>query len=163
MIVYEARAPRPIWLVGAGLAFAVFVVLILLHDRVIRRERRAAELAAINAEGLARIARDWRALPLPAHPPAADPAAVKLPARARDLSLFGRASLFHLLGTVHTPPGKAALAAWLLEPAAPEEIALRQAAVAELAPDLDLRQELEQRVRAMERCGPSLRLIARLQ
>src|SRR6202035_3623024 len=46
----------------------------------------------------------------------------------RDLNLLGRASLFHLLGTAHTPPGKAALAAWLLAPADPGEIVRRQAA-----------------------------------
>ncbi|HZF11084.1 MAG TPA: DNA mismatch repair protein, partial [Thermoanaerobaculia bacterium] len=92
-------------------------------------------------------------LPLPVLPATL---AGDLPPLARDLNLFGRASLFHLLGTAHTPPGKAVLADWLLAPAAPEEIAERQAAVAELAPAIDLRQELEVRARPLERVRPDL-------
>lgn len=162
MILLEARAPRPLWSAGAGLALVLFVVFLVLHDRVIRRERRARDLAEINAEGLARMARDWASLPLPAQPPLPGATeAGQLPPLARDLGLFGRVSLFHLLGTVHTPPGKAVLAAWLLAPASPEEVAARQGAVAELAGDLDTRQELEQRVRRMENVPPDPEIFLR--
>src|SRR4051794_19644685 len=69
---------------------------------------------------------------------------------ARDLNLFGRASLAQLLGTVHSPPGKTTLTDWLLHPAPSEEIARRQEATAELAPEIDLRQRLQVSVRPMD-------------
>ena len=61
-----------------------------------------------------------------------------------------------LLGTVHTPPGKTALADWLLHPAPPEEIVRRQEAVAELAPEIDLRQQLQVRARPMDQRKPDI-------
>jgi DNA mismatch repair ATPase MutS len=61
---------------------------------------------------------------------------------ADDLDLFGRASLSCLLGPVFTPAGKRCLTRWLLEPAQSGEIERRQGAVAELAPQLDVRQEM---------------------
>ncbi len=149
VILFHAAAPGRAWPAGAGLAFAVFLALAVVHSRVIAAERRARELVAIQDEALARLARDWQALPLPRLPPGFAP-----PPLARDLGLFGAASLFHLLGTVHTPPGKAALAGWLLAPAAPEEVSRRQAAVAELAPELALRQSLELAARPMEKAPP---------
>jgi hypothetical protein len=123
--------------------------LIIVHDRVVREERRAADLVRIQEEGLARLVRDWRALPLPRLPEEIESAPL-----SRDLNLFGRASLFHLLGSAHTPPGRATLTGWLLAPALPPEIARRQTAVAELAPDLDLRQELEVRARPLAKVRP---------
>ena len=62
---------------------------------------------------------------------------------AGDLDLFGRASLLQLLDTTRTPMGQATLTHWLLHPVAPETVRARQAAVAELAPRLEFRQELE--------------------
>jgi len=47
-----------------------------------------------------------------------------------------------LLNTAQTESGGAALAAWLLAPAAPGEIRARQEAVNELRPNLDLRERL---------------------
>jgi hypothetical protein len=125
---------------------AAFVGLVIVHDRVVREERRAADLVRLQDEALARLARDWEAMPLPGLTEKVEP-----PPLARDLNLLGRASLLHLLGTAHTPPGRTALAGWLLAAAAPGEIAERQAAVAELAPEIDLRQELEVRARPLER------------
>jgi hypothetical protein len=138
---------RTLWLSGVGLA--AFVGLVIVHDRVVREERRAADLVRIQDEALARLARDWSAMPLPSLP-----AGTAIPPLARDLNLLGGASLLHLLGTAHTPPGKTALASWLLTPAAPGEIAERQEAVAELAPEIDLRQEVEVRARPLERVPP---------
>jgi hypothetical protein len=138
---------RSLWLSGVGLL--AFIALVIVHDRVVREERRAADLVRIQDEGLARLVRDWRSLPLSRLPEEIESAPL-----SRDLNLFGRASLFHLLGTAHTPPGRTALTGWLLAPASPEEIARRQAAVAELAPDLDLRQELEVRARPLAKVRP---------
>jgi MutS domain V len=59
-----------------------------------------------------------------------------------DLDLFGAGSLFELLNAAHTQNGRATLAAWLLAPAAPDEILARQEAIQELRPKLDLRERL---------------------
>jgi hypothetical protein len=61
---------------------------------------------------------------------------------ADDLDVLGHASLLHLLGSASTPAGQATLRRWLLTPAAPEVARERQAAVAELAPEVDFRDEL---------------------
>jgi hypothetical protein len=147
-----ARLP----LAGAAAAVAAFIVLAAVHDRRLRELRRAEELRHIAEEGLARLDRDWDRLPLPSEPPRDR----GLPL-ARDLDLYGRASLFHLLGTAHTPAAKAILRDWLEGAAPPAEVQARQAAVAELAGLLDFRQGLELEVRGMERhppdCEPFLR------
>jgi DNA mismatch repair ATPase MutS len=61
---------------------------------------------------------------------------------ARDLDLFGNGSLFELLCTARTSPGKNILAEWLLSAAPVPEIESRQVAVRELAPRLDFREEI---------------------
>src|SRR4051812_5094752 len=119
------------WWAGAVFWLVAFVWVLPYHDRIIQRQRRQGELRRINEEGLLRLARDWMRLPVPSLP---EPDDAERP-MARDLNLFGRASVAQLLGTIHSPPGKVALADWLLHPAHPEEIARRQAAVAELAPE----------------------------
>jgi hypothetical protein len=66
-----------------------------------------------------------------------------------DLDLFGWGSLFHLACRSNTPLGIATLRDWLLHPAQPSVILERQQAVAELSPELELRQELELRGRIL--------------
>jgi hypothetical protein len=61
---------------------------------------------------------------------------------ARDLDLFGAASLFELLSTARTRMGEATLAAWLKAPADPAAVRARHEATAELAPRTDLREDL---------------------
>ncbi|HEX6203645.1 MAG TPA: DNA mismatch repair protein MutS [Thermoanaerobaculia bacterium] len=141
-LLSAAAPPGWVWLgaAGGGVAFAA---LALAHDRVIRRQQRWGELAALNEEGLARMARRWDDLPPgPGAADAPEPAAA-LPAFVRDLDLFGRRSLARLLGTARTPVGRRTVVRWLLAPAPPDEVRRRQAAVAELAPALDFRQRLE--------------------
>jgi uncharacterized membrane protein YgcG len=156
VLLLTARGAVRLPLAGAGAALAAFVVLALLHDRCLRRLHRAEVLRHIVDEGLARLDRDWDRLPLPSEPPRDR----GLPL-ARDLDLYGRASLFQLLGTAHTPAAKALLRDWLEGAAAPDEVRARQAAVVELAELLDFRQLLEASVRGMERhppdCEPFLR------
>ncbi len=132
------------WFVAAAALLVAFVVNYTLHGRVDRREQSAADVVAINEEGLLRLRRDWQALPLrePSTPPPPD-------SPAGDLDLWGRASLLHLLSTANTPAGQATLQRWLLNPAAPEVIRRRQAAVAELAALIDFRDALAQRGRRM--------------
>ncbi len=146
---YGVWQRSPIVAAAGVLLLGAFLFLVRHHGDLGRRRRRAAVLSDLNAEALSRIARDWDALPLrhtiraaPGHPFAAD------------LDLFGRASLLHLLDTTATPMGSVTLARWLLEPASPAEVRGRQEAVAELAPVLDLRQELALRGRLRERDTP---------
>ena len=127
----------------AGLLFGVFVVLAIYHARLGRQRARLATLRAIQEEALARLDRRWSDLPMswipeapPDHP------------YAGDLDIVGRASLFQLLDTTATRMGRESLADWLLTPADPMVATARQGAVAELAPLLDLRQEIELRGRA---------------
>ena len=60
----------------------------------------------------------------------------------RDLDVFGTASLFRLLSNARTRMGEKTLAAWLSVPSAPEIVKERQQAAVELAPNLDLREDL---------------------
>jgi hypothetical protein len=61
---------------------------------------------------------------------------------AQDLDLFGGGSLFELLCNARTPMGQDTLAAWLMEPAIPAVIRARQEAVVDLAPRVDLREDV---------------------
>jgi hypothetical protein len=61
---------------------------------------------------------------------------------ARDLDLFGEASLFELLSSARTRIGEETLAAWLRAPAEPPAVRARQEAVRELSPRTDLREDL---------------------
>ncbi|HEY7061528.1 MAG TPA: DNA mismatch repair protein MutS [Chloroflexota bacterium] len=153
LAVFFAAAGALVWGLVAGalalVALAVglavaFIALVVYHASVARARRRYATLWQLDAEALARLARDWDGLPQRPPPPEAATHAF-----AGDLDLFGRASLYQLLGTVSTPPGEATLGRWLLHPALPDIVRERQAAVAELAPRLDLRDELALRGRLM--------------
>jgi DNA mismatch repair ATPase MutS len=61
---------------------------------------------------------------------------------ARDLDLFGRASLFELLCTARTRAGEETLAEWLLAAAPVEEVLARQAAVHDLTHRVTFREKL---------------------
>ena len=134
--LWRRAALVPLAVAGA-VCLAAFVVLAVYHGALGRRRRRAAALTEINAEALACVARRWDALPL-RH-------AIRAEADhpfAADLDLFGRASLMHLLDTTTTPMGEGTLGRWLVEPTTPAGVRARQAAVAELAPRLEWREEL---------------------
>jgi hypothetical protein len=110
-------SPRTVWpaLLGlAALGITAFVALMASHRRVRRRLRRAEIRQALAAEGTARLARDWDRCPLPDLGPVSP-----VHPWADDLDMVGRASLGHLLGTVSTGPGRAALRQALLDPFAP--------------------------------------------
>ena len=63
-------------------------------------------------------------------------------AYARDLDLFGPASLFDLLNTTRTEIGEVTLADWLRAPAPLGEVRARQAAIDELRPLLDFKEDV---------------------
>ncbi|MEO2045389.1 MAG: hypothetical protein ABGX16_02315 [Pirellulales bacterium] len=124
--------------IGAGLLLILFLFLVSWSTKLRQQEDRLAGLSRINRHALARLKRQWNQFPT---------AKVDLPAKAEvlshDLDLFGHASLYQLVCTAHTSLGRLRLRDWLLEPASPGTISQRQAAVSQLAPELELRQEME--------------------
>ena len=135
--------------VAAMLLLAGFVLLVIRHRRLDRARRRAEGLHGINAEAHKRLDRAWASLPL-RHTVSADSSHPY----ATDLDLFGRASLFQLLESVVTRMGERVLSHWLLAPAPPATVRERQVGVAELAPLIELRQELAWRGRPFAEAGP---------
>jgi hypothetical protein len=114
-----------------------FVVLIVKHDRIIRRRDAAARAIGFYDRGLARIEDRWAGggeqgerFQDPDH------------LYANDLDLFGRGSLFELLSIARTRAGEDTLASWLVAPAEPAETRARQQATEELTTRLDLREAL---------------------
>src|SRR5450432_918300 len=116
---------------------AVFVALIVIHERLLKAMERRRRAQRYFERGMARLAGNWigtgepgnRYL-VPEHP------------YAQDLDLFGKGSVFELLCTARTRIGEDTLAHWLMNPAAPATVRARQEAVNELRPRVDLREEL---------------------
>ncbi len=122
------------WLLAPG---AVFLAIVVFHDRVIHARRRYERAARFYERCLDRLDHRWAGKGEPgtrfldeAHPFCAD------------LDLFGTGSLFELICTARTHAGEETLAGWLHAPAAPDVVRARQAAVTELSPMLDLREDL---------------------
>ncbi|MGI9241603.1 MAG: MutS-related protein, partial [Verrucomicrobiales bacterium] len=115
----------------------VFIGLIFGHRRISDALDRAKHLKQLNLDAAARLGRDWEHFPTPP-----TPVEFRDHSTAKDLDLFGPASLFQLVNTAITPGGRERLADWLSNPTDPETAAARQPAVHELAPMLDWRQEL---------------------
>ncbi len=133
-LAFFANILSPWWLALPVLGFAV---LLFIHERVTRQWHRAERALAFYRRGLERLNDSWAGkgqtgerFKDAAHPYSAD------------LDLFGPKSLFELLCTARTRIGEDTLAAWLLAPASAGEVRARQVAVAELAPQLDLREDL---------------------
>jgi len=127
------------WLSAKWIALpsVLFLVLVIRHERVIRRRRQAERVAAFYDRGMARLNDCWAGGGVQgerftgaAHP------------YAGDLDLFGRASLFELLCTARTRAGEDTLAKWLRAPAARDEVRARQRAVQDLRLRVDLREDL---------------------
>jgi hypothetical protein len=133
-------------LAGTWLALpaVAFLIAVALHRRESGLREGAARAVAFYERGLARLG----------HRLAAGGATGERFARAdhpyaAQLDLFGPGSLYALLCGARTERGQETLAHWLLEPAHPDEIRSRQAAIRELTPRLDLREELAVRGRAL--------------
>ncbi|MGC9946789.1 MAG: DNA mismatch repair protein MutS [Bryobacteraceae bacterium] len=124
----------PFWL---GLPAAVFVCLIVAHERVLRARRAAGRAVAHCERALARLEGQWAG-----HGETGERFLDHAHAYAADLDLFGPASLFELLSTARTRMGEDTLAHWLLQSAEPAVLRARHAAIAELRPMLDLREDL---------------------
>ncbi|MGC2400327.1 MAG: mismatch repair protein [Acidobacteriaceae bacterium] len=114
-----------------------FVVLAVVHSRLIGRVTRCSRAIRFYEQGIARIDGAWAGQGIggerfleASHP------------CARDLDLFGRASIFELLCTARTRAGEETLARWLLVPAPPKEVFARQGAAIELSTRVDFRESL---------------------
>jgi len=139
LAAFDFAGARVLLLMSAAVLLGGFMALVVVSRRAQRELRRLEAMVVVNEQAAARVDREWDRLPL-LH--AGTPVAEDHP-YAEDLDLLGRASLFQLLGTARTVPGRDTLAAWLLTPARPDEVVLRQRAVAELAPLLEFRQQYE--------------------
>ncbi len=124
----------PWWLVPPGLAFLALVV---LHDRALRRLALARHAVTFHLAALSRLEGRWAGTGDGGERYASEDHPYAL-----DLDLFGKGSIFELVCTARTRAGADLLASWLLSPADASEVRARQAAVAELAPGLDLREGL---------------------
>jgi hypothetical protein len=123
-----------LWLL---LPAALFLILAVRQEQLLNAIEIRGRAMRFYERGQARIESRWAGAGQagdrfldPAHP------------YARDLDLFGSASLFEFLNMARTRTGEETLARWLLEAAPPEEIRLRQEAVRDLARRLALRERL---------------------
>ncbi len=114
-----------------------FVVIAVLHGRLLRTVTARTRAITFYEQGLARLNGTWAGSGATGERflQASDPC-------ARDLDLFGRGSLFELLCTARTRAGEETLARWLLAPAPPDEVRARQAAAIDLSPRVRFRESL---------------------
>ncbi|MEJ2239567.1 MAG: hypothetical protein P8X82_14820, partial [Gemmatimonadales bacterium] len=137
---------RGYMILAAIASFVGFIALVRMHRRTAARTNYLEELQRLNIEAGARLRREWGAIPAPTvEPPPEDHP------YAGDLNLFGPASLYQLVCLAVTPPGRRCLSEWLLSPAQSDVIEHRQKAVADLAEQIDLRDELAARARLLGR------------
>lgn len=126
------------WTILAGIALVTllpFILLIKYHNNLFRRKDYQEKRAEVNRQELAAL--DYDTSCFDAGEEFVDPAHLY----AYDLDVFGTHSLFQYVNRTCTEPGKHLLANWLgqhLEKK--EDILERQAAVRELAPELQFRQ-----------------------
>jgi hypothetical protein len=116
---------------------AVFVGLMVWHERIARRRTFAKRGLAYYDRGLARLEDRWAGAGN-----TGDGSRNSEHVYADDLDVFGRGSLFELIDAARTATGEKTLAGWLLAPASPEAVLARQDAVRELCTRLDLREDL---------------------
>jgi hypothetical protein len=122
------------WLVIPAL---LFIGLLIWHARVARLRHRAERAAAFYEKGIARLEDRW--------PGTGESGSRYLDSNhpcAEDLDLFGIGSMFERLCLARTRVGQNTLADWLHSPSEPVVVRDRQLAVAELRPQLDLREDL---------------------
>jgi hypothetical protein len=125
----------PFW--TPAIPVAAFLALMIWHQRVLARCLTAGRSVDFYERGIARIEDRWAG-----SGESGERFSDKAHPYSEDLDLFGRGSLFELLSSARTHAGQDRLASWLLAPTGIDEIRLRQDAVRELRPLIDLREEL---------------------
>lgn len=133
-IIFSRELIAAAWLF---VPFTAFVALVILHERGRRARERLDRVAAYYKRRIALLegergsdGADGERFRDETHP------------YADDLDLFGAGSLFQLISVAQTPAGEETIASWLTAPAETAVIRERQAAVAELRDDLDVRERL---------------------
>lgn len=134
-LILVSQILSALWLLAPAF---VFLLLLIGYDRVQRQHRRAVRAIRFYERGLARLEDRWHDQGVSGERYLEDERHLY----ARDLDIFGHGSLFQRLCTARTRPGEETLARWLLHPATAEEVQRRQAAVTELRPKLDLREDV---------------------
>lgn len=124
------------WGVGL-LGIVLFAIVIKKHQKAVYQRGLYGALAAINNEEVERLHLKF------VRKETGDTFAPKNHPYANDLDIFGTHSLFRLLNRAHTHKGMDTLADWLLSPADPIEISVRQEAITELNLLIDWRQDIE--------------------
>ena len=128
---------------------ALFVVLAIWHEVVMRALARAHAAVAYYAAGEDRIQDRWmrddpsgERFRNPTSPLSGFVVTGRDHPYADDLDVFGPRSLFQLLSSCRTPMGEERLAGWLLHPSAPAEVRERQSRIAALRERIDLRERI---------------------
>jgi hypothetical protein len=124
-----------IWPLFVG--FGAFVVLAIVHEKVLKKIRDIKTIITHYECGVARLEDRWAGMG-----ESGDRFLDAMHPYARDLDLFGKGSVFELLCTFRTRAGEETLAHWLLEPAPPDEIRARQGAAQELKTRIGFRERL---------------------
>jgi hypothetical protein len=132
-LVLAAGAPPA----GLAIPAVAFAALAVWHDRVLRALDRSARAIAFYQHGIARLEDAWEQLGETGTRFLSDDHLY-----ARDLDIFGPASLFQLLSRARTHLGEDLLARWLRAPASVAEVRRRQESTAELRDALDFREAL---------------------
>jgi hypothetical protein len=137
VIAWQALSAHRISLWWLTVPVAGFLALMVRHERILRQRTLARRAVQFYERGIARLEDRWAGAGEPglrfadaAHP------------YAGDLDLFGKGSLFELLNQARTRGGQDCLAHWLQYPSPRDQILLRQQALQELKPAIDLREEV---------------------
>jgi hypothetical protein len=137
VLVWLALSGPRLTILWVLMPVAGFVALLAAHAKLTRQLEKKRRAASFFERGLARLDGTW-----PGTGSTGDAYLDLSHPYAQDLDLFGIGSLFELLSTARTSAGERTLARWLLEPADPPAVRMRQEAIAELRPRLDLRENL---------------------
>lgn len=142
-VVMAADAGSEIALLSSLMVFITgFTLLLRKHQAVKKALKFNEQLVQINREELNRLAGNYNdfdpgdEFTAPCHP------------YHIDLDIFGKHSVFQLINRSATRFGRQLLAKWLSHPADKATVLKRQAAVKELAPLVDFRQEMQAHGRA---------------
>lgn len=132
---FVLRAGISVWLFA--IPISAFAALATWHDRVLRARDRSARAITFYEHGMARLEDKWQDV--------GETGArflIEDHLYAKDLDIFGPASLFQLLSRARTHLGEELLARWLSAPAGVPTIRQRQESIAELREALDFREAL---------------------
>lgn len=135
LVSFRANSMNPWGYFGVACVMG-FIGAVFQHLRLQTKALYLQTLATLNAEAGYKLHRRWCKI-RPTEPVEISP----IPVELTDLHIVGEGSLMHWLNTIVTAGGKQRLIDWLGNPGSSAEIKRRQAAVNELSPELDARQE----------------------